>query len=158
LRKIEDDDEHEDESRLRILGIIEDECDIRSKRKRQNSETFRLQFQARVFLCGIVEDRNDWTDGTEALPPISKKKFRLPIHIPEIHSGLPMPKPIARRKTKKAVAKRFKVTATGKVLRSHAGRRHLLQSKSAKRKRQLAKREVTDRSDEVRIKENLPFN
>jgi large subunit ribosomal protein L35 len=69
-----------------------------------------------------------------------------------------MPKPIARRKTKKAVAKRFKVTATGKVLRSHAGRRHLLQSKSAKRKRQLAKREVTDRSDEVRIKENLPFN
>jgi len=68
-----------------------------------------------------------------------------------------MPKPIARRKTRKAVAKRFKVTATGKVLRSHAGRRHLLQSKSAKRKRQLAKREVTDRSDEVRIKENLPF-
>jgi len=64
-----------------------------------------------------------------------------------------MPKPIARRKTRKAVAKRFKVTATGKVLRSHAGRRHLLQSKSAKRKRQLAKREVTDRSDEVRIKE-----
>jgi large subunit ribosomal protein L35 len=69
-----------------------------------------------------------------------------------------MPKPIARRKTRKAVAKRFKVTATGKVLRSHAGHRHLLQSKNAKRKRQLAKREVTDRTDEVRIKENLPFN
>ncbi|MBJ7392098.1 MAG: 50S ribosomal protein L35, partial [Chthoniobacterales bacterium] len=31
-----------------------------------------------------------------------------------------MPKSVARRKTKKAVAKRFKVTGTGKVLRSHA--------------------------------------
>jgi large subunit ribosomal protein L35 len=69
-----------------------------------------------------------------------------------------MPKSIARRKTKKAVAKRFKVTATGKVLRSHAGRRHLLQSKNAKRKRQLAKTEATDKSDEARIKENLPYN
>jgi large subunit ribosomal protein L35 len=69
-----------------------------------------------------------------------------------------MPKPIARRKTKKAVAKRFKVTATGKVLRSHPGRRHLLQSKNAKRKRHLAKYGLTDTTDEARIKENLPFN
>ncbi len=68
-----------------------------------------------------------------------------------------MPKSIARRKTKKAVAKRFKVTATGKVLRSHAGKRHLLQSKSAKSKRQLAKAAVVDKTDVARIKENLPF-
>ena len=68
-----------------------------------------------------------------------------------------MPKPIARRKTKKAVAKRFKVTGSGKVLRSQAGRRHLLASKSGKRKRQLAKTAVLDRTDEARIKENLPF-
>ena len=38
-------------------------------------------------------------------------------------------------KTKKSVAKRFKITATGKVLRSRAGRRHLLSGKSAKRRR-----------------------
>jgi large subunit ribosomal protein L35 len=69
-----------------------------------------------------------------------------------------MPKPIARRKTKKAVAKRFKITATGKVLRSHAGRRHLLESKTAKRKRHLAKPEVLDPTDVARIKENLPFH
>ena len=86
------------------------------------------------------------------------KKFRLPIGVVEIHSGLLMPKPIARRKTKKAVAKRFKVTATGKVLRGHAGRRHLLQSKNAKRKRQLAKQELTATTAEARIKKNLPFN
>ena len=68
-----------------------------------------------------------------------------------------MPKPIARRKTKKAVAKRFKVTGTGKVLRSQAAKRHLLQSKSAKRKRQLAKAALVDKTDMARIKENLPF-
>ena len=68
-----------------------------------------------------------------------------------------MPKPIARRKTKKSVAKRFKITARGKVLRGHASRRHLLSSKSAKRKRHLAKSSVVDKTDEARIKANLPF-
>ena len=68
-----------------------------------------------------------------------------------------MPKPVARRKTKKAVAKRFKVTGTGKVLRAHASRRHLMSSKSAKRKRHLEKSALVDVSDVARIKENLPF-
>ncbi|MFM8457865.1 MAG: 50S ribosomal protein L35 [Chthoniobacterales bacterium] len=68
-----------------------------------------------------------------------------------------MPKPVARRKTKKAVAKRFKVTGSGKVLRAQASRRHLLSSKSAKRKRQLAKSVLVDVTDVARIKENLPF-
>lgn len=68
-----------------------------------------------------------------------------------------MPKSIARRKTKKAVAKRFKITGTGKVMRSHATRRHLLSAKNAKRKRQLAKSAVVDKTDVYRIKSNLPF-
>ncbi|HEY5037059.1 MAG TPA: 50S ribosomal protein L35 [Chthoniobacterales bacterium] len=68
-----------------------------------------------------------------------------------------MPKPIARSKTRKAVAKRFKITANGKILRSHASRRHLLTSKNAKRKRQLAKLAVVDKTDVKRIKANLPF-
>lgn len=69
-----------------------------------------------------------------------------------------MPKSIARRKTKKSVAKRFKVTGTGKVLRGQASRRHLLSSKSAKRKRHLAKSMLVDKTDMARIKENLPFH
>ena len=84
--------------------------------------------------------------------------FQLRSRFKSIGSRLPMPKPIARRKTKKAVAKRFKITATGKVLRGQAGRRHLLVSKSAKRKRHLAKGAVLDSTDEARIKENLPFH
>jgi large subunit ribosomal protein L35 len=68
-----------------------------------------------------------------------------------------MPKSIARSKTRKAVAKRFKITATGKVLRSRSSRRHLLSTKSAKRKRRLAKAARVDNTDVARVKANLPF-
>jgi large subunit ribosomal protein L35 len=69
----------------------------------------------------------------------------------------PMPKPIARSKTRKAVAKRFKITARGKVLRAQSSRRHLLSAKNAKRKRQLSKAARVDKTDEARVKANLPF-
>lgn len=47
--------------------------------------------------------------------------------------------PKVKLKTKKAVAARFKLTATGKLKRSKPGKRHLLTKKSAKRKRQLTR-------------------
>ncbi len=68
-----------------------------------------------------------------------------------------MPKSIARSKTRKAVSKRFKITGTGKVLRQHASRRHLLSSKSGKLKRHMAKSAVVHKTDEARIKLNMPF-
>jgi len=68
-----------------------------------------------------------------------------------------MPKPIARSKTRKSVAKRFKITGRGKILRAHSSRRHLLSAKNAKRKRQLSKAALVDRTDIARIKANLPF-
>jgi large subunit ribosomal protein L35 len=61
-------------------------------------------------------------------------------------------------KTKKSVAKRFKITANGKVLRKLAGRRHLCQTKSPKRRRGLRGSTVVHRTDEYRIKQNLPFD
>ena len=61
-------------------------------------------------------------------------------------------------KTRKAVAKRFKITATGKVMRNHSGKRHLLSSKSPKRRRRLGTSVVVDPTDEYRIKQNLPFS
>lgn len=60
-------------------------------------------------------------------------------------------------KTKKSVAKRFKITAGGKILRSKAGRRHLLQHKSSKRRRGLGERAVVDKTDVYKIKACLPF-
>ena len=61
-------------------------------------------------------------------------------------------------KTKKSVAKRFKITATGKVLRFRAGRRHLATTKNAKRRRRLGKAAVVDATDLYRITQNLPFS
>jgi large subunit ribosomal protein L35 len=60
-------------------------------------------------------------------------------------------------KTKKSVAKRFKLTGTGKVKRSHAGKRHLLAHKNPKRRRSLRKSAILDATDVYRIKQNLPF-
>ena len=69
----------------------------------------------------------------------------------------PMPKSIARRKTKKAVAKRFKLTATGKLLRRKPGLRHLASSKNAKRKRNLGKATLVHETMVPRLKECMPF-
>ena len=44
-----------------------------------------------------------------------------------------------KMKTRKAVVKKFKLTATGKLKRNHPGKRHLLTGKTSKRKRQLGK-------------------
>jgi large subunit ribosomal protein L35 len=44
---------------------------------------------------------------------------------------------VPKMKTRKAVAARFRVTATGKLKASQPGKRHLLTHKTAKRKRQL---------------------
>ena len=68
-----------------------------------------------------------------------------------------MPKSIARRKTKKSAAKRFKITATGKIMRRKPGLRHLASSKSSKRKRKLGKATTVHETMEARIKECLPF-
>jgi large subunit ribosomal protein L35 len=61
-------------------------------------------------------------------------------------------------KTKKSAAKRFKITGSGKVLRSSAGRRHLCQGKAPKRRRSLRGTTVLDPTDEYRIKQSLPFS
>ena len=49
-----------------------------------------------------------------------------------------------KMKTKKALMGRFKVTGTGKLVRSRPGKRHILNKKSPKRKRQLSKPALVD--------------
>jgi large subunit ribosomal protein L35 len=61
-------------------------------------------------------------------------------------------------RTKKSVAKRFKITGTGKVMRNHAGKRHLLATKNAKRRRRLGHSTEVDPTDAYRIKQSLPFS
>jgi len=56
-----------------------------------------------------------------------------------------------KKKTKKAAAKRFRLTGTGKVRRHKAFKSHILTKKTAKRKRQLRKGTIASRADERRI-------
>jgi large subunit ribosomal protein L35 len=53
------------------------------------------------------------------------------------------------------MAKRIKKTASGKFLREKAFRSHILTSKTRKRKRQLRRTTVLDKSDEKRVRHML---
>ena len=66
-----------------------------------------------------------------------------------------MPKSIARSKTRKAVAKRFKITGTGKVMRRHAYRDHLLEHKPTKRTRRLGREAEVTGGDAKHVKRLL---
>ena len=61
-------------------------------------------------------------------------------------------------KTRKAVAKRFKITGTGKVMRARAGRRHLLSCKNSKRRRRLGTETELSKTDKKRVVMNLPYS
>ncbi len=69
-----------------------------------------------------------------------------------------MPRVSGKAKTRKAVAKRFKITGTGKILRRSQGARHLLQCKNSKRKRRLGQATLVADADVKRVKESLPFH
>ena len=58
-----------------------------------------------------------------------------------------MPTKKVVNKTRKAVSKRFKVTASGKVKRNRQGKRHLLSSKSPKRRRRLGSATYVEKDD-----------
>lgn len=62
-----------------------------------------------------------------------------------------------KAKTIKGVAKRFKVTKSGKVKRLHAAIGHLKATKSAKRKRQSRRPALVSKSDEKNIRKALPY-
>lgn len=60
-------------------------------------------------------------------------------------------------KTHKGAAKRFRLTATGKVKRGHSHARHILTSKTTKRKRQLDIDSLVADADEKPTKRMLPY-
>lgn len=62
-----------------------------------------------------------------------------------------------KMKTHRGAAKRFKVTATGKVLRGHSGKRHLTGSKLAGRMRRLRKNTKVHSADAANVKQMLPY-
>jgi large subunit ribosomal protein L35 len=59
-------------------------------------------------------------------------------------------------KTNRAAAKRFKITAKGKVKRRRGYLRHILTSKTRKQKRRLGGATLVAKCDEYNIKRLLP--
>lgn len=72
------------------------------------------------------------------MPKATKKKYKL--------------------KTYKAAAKRFRVTGTGKIMRTKGGKSHLRRRKSSRVKAQLSNMLVVETSGEIRrIKRLAPY-
>jgi large subunit ribosomal protein L35 len=62
-----------------------------------------------------------------------------------------------KMKTKRAAKKRFKVTATGKVLRAGAFKQHKLEHKHPKRRRGARKNKLVAKADVAVIKRLVPY-
>jgi len=62
-----------------------------------------------------------------------------------------------KMKTKRAAAKRLKVTGTGKLMRQRGWKRHKLEGKNPKRKRRLRKAVLVSKADQPRLKILVPY-
>jgi large subunit ribosomal protein L35 len=60
-----------------------------------------------------------------------------------------------KMKSKAAAKKRFSVTGTGKLKRSHAYHSHILTKKSNKRKRNLGYSTIVDKADAKAVRDML---
>jgi large subunit ribosomal protein L35 len=60
-------------------------------------------------------------------------------------------------KTHRGAAKRFKLTATGKVRHAKAFGSHILTSKSTKRKRRIRQNGILDAVDTKNVRRMLPY-
>ena len=63
-----------------------------------------------------------------------------------------------KMKTHKSSAKRFKVSSSGKIIRSKAYKSHILTKKSAKRKRNLRKDTTISSAEVKKVKVLLPYS
>ena len=63
-----------------------------------------------------------------------------------------------KMKTKRAAAKRFKTTGTGKLMKMNANKTHILNKMSTKRKRKLRKAVEVDASNVKMMKRLLPYS
>ena len=60
-------------------------------------------------------------------------------------------------KTNSGAKKRFKLSKTRKPMRAHAYKSHILNKKSTKRKRNLRKTTVADKTNVKQIKKLIPY-
>lgn len=59
------------------------------------------------------------------------------------------------QKTKKSISKRFKVTGTGRLMRRKPGKRHLLRSKSTRRRRSMRQDQSVSKGFQKRLEKAI---
>lgn len=62
-----------------------------------------------------------------------------------------------KMKTRRAAAKRFTATGTGEFKRNKSYKRHILEKKSQKRKRNMRKAALITAADHKRVSRMLPY-
>ncbi len=62
-----------------------------------------------------------------------------------------------KMKTHRGAAKRFKVTGSGKIKKAKAYKSHILEKKSAKRKRNLRKSNLVSAAETKNVKQMIPY-
>jgi len=62
---------------------------------------------------------------------------------------------LPKLKTRKGISKRIRVTRNGKLIRRHAWKSHLLEHKSAKRKRAFRSPQLLDPADAKQVRRAL---
>ena len=75
----------------------------------------------------------------------------------QLRCGAPRREDMPKLKTHKGAAKRFKKTATGKIKRGKAFKRHILTSKDTKRKRQLDTDTLVSAADAPKVRRMIPY-
>ena len=60
-------------------------------------------------------------------------------------------------KTRKSAAKRFRATGSGKIVRRHSFKNHMLEHKTSTRKRRLSQMAVVNERDEENVRLMLPY-
>jgi len=65
---------------------------------------------------------------------------------------------VPKMKTHRGAAKRFRVTAGKKIMKSKSARAHLMAKKTSKRKRRLRLQEQVSAADRKRLEKLLPYS
>jgi len=125
----------------------------------RTSEISLVKFRSEVLGCKREDSRATGAAHLElAYPPLPLTRqargvlqYRFLSGRPRTESLKATEKSVPKLKTHKGAAKRFKKTASGKIVRRRATARHILTSKSRKRKRKLRHSTEVSAGDYQRI-------
>lgn len=88
---------------------------------------------------------------------LKKKGSELEIQVFMIYR-IVFPSIMYKLKTHSGAKKRFKATSSGKILRAHANKSHILNKKTRKRKRNLRSIAVVDKTNTMQIMSLMPYS